>query len=111
MDLELSEEQKLITDTVRRFVRNEIVPLEADLDPDGSELNPEDHARLVAQVRQMGFYGLDIPPEYGGPEVDLVTRTLMAIEMCAASAALARRRARKSCARAPMPECGHACRR
>ena len=37
MDLELSEEQRLIVDTVRRFVRNEIVPLEADLDPDASE--------------------------------------------------------------------------
>ena len=29
----------------------------------------------------MGLYGLDIPPEYGGPEIDLVTRTLLAIEM------------------------------
>ncbi|MFN8617198.1 MAG: acyl-CoA dehydrogenase family protein [Dehalococcoidia bacterium] len=81
MDLELSEEQKLITATVRKFVRNEIVPLEANLDPDGSELDPDDHERLVAQVKQMGFYGLDIPPEYGGPDVDLVTRTFMAIEM------------------------------
>ncbi len=81
MDLELSDEQKLIVDTVRKFVRNEIVPLEADLDPDGSELDAPDHARLVAQVKQMGFYGLDIPVEYGGPDVDIVTRTLMAIEM------------------------------
>ncbi|MEO8540055.1 MAG: acyl-CoA dehydrogenase family protein, partial [bacterium] len=40
-----------------------------------------DHERLVAQVKQMGFYGLDIPVEYGGPDVDLVTRTFMAIEM------------------------------
>ncbi len=81
MDLELSDEQKLIVDTVRKFVRNEIVPLEADLDPDGSELDAPDHERLVAQVKQMGFYGLDIPVEYGGPDVDIVTRTLMAIEM------------------------------
>ena len=81
MDLELSDEQKLIVETVRKFVRNEIVPLEADLDPDGSELDPADHERLVAQVKQMGFYGLDIPPEYGGPEIDIINRTLMAIEM------------------------------
>ena len=81
MDLELSEEQRLIVDTTRKFVRNEIVPLEADLDPDATELEPEDRARLVAQVREMGFYGLDIPPEYGGPDIDIVTRTLMAIEM------------------------------
>lgn len=81
MDLELSEEQRIIVDTVRRFVRDEIVPLEGDLDPDGSALDPADHERLVAKVRAMGFYGLDIPPQYGGPEIDIVTRTLMAIEM------------------------------
>lgn len=81
MDLQPSEEQKLIVETVRRFVRDEIVPLEADLDPDADELDPADHERLIAMVKDMGFYGLDIPEEYGGPGIDLVTRTLMAIEM------------------------------
>ncbi len=81
MDLELSDEQRLIVDTVRRFVRDEIVPLEADLDPDASELEPDDYDRLVAQTKEMGFYGLDIPEEYGGPGIDVTTRTLMAIEM------------------------------
>jgi len=81
LDLELSDEQGLIVDTVRKFVRNEIVPLEADMDPDASDLDEENHERLASQVKQMGFYGLDIPPEYGGPDIDIVTRTLMAIEM------------------------------
>lgn len=81
MDLELSEEQRLIVDTIRRFVREEIAPLEADLDPDASELHSDDRDRLVAKVREMGFYGLDIPARYGGPDIDIVTRTLMAIEM------------------------------
>src|SRR5579863_3874646 len=81
MDLELSDEQKLITALVRRFVRDEIVPLEVGLDPDASELAPADFARLSAKVKAMGFWGLDIPAEYGGPGIDLVTRTLMAVEM------------------------------
>jgi acyl-CoA dehydrogenase len=81
MDFELSEEQKLIVAQVRRFVREEIVPLEAKLDPDASELPPEDFARLSSKVKAMGFWGLDIPAEYGGPGIDLVTRSLMAIEM------------------------------
>jgi len=81
MDLELSDEQKLIVAQVRRLVREEILPLEAKLDPDASELLPEDFARLSAKVKEMGFWGLDIPAEYGGPGIDLVTRTLMAIEM------------------------------
>ncbi len=66
---------------VRRFVREEIVPLELDLDPDADSLKAEDRTRLVEKTKAMGLYGLDIPPEYGGPELDLVTRTLMAIEM------------------------------
>ena len=81
MQLEATQEQQQIVDMVRRFVREEIAPLEADLDPDASELKPDDHERLVAKVREMGFYGLDIPAAYGGPGIDLITRTLMALEM------------------------------
>ncbi|MEL6981332.1 MAG: acyl-CoA dehydrogenase family protein [Actinomycetota bacterium] len=81
MDYTLSDEQQLIVDTVRRFVAEEIVPLEADLDPDAGELKPDDQARLVAMTKEMGFYGLDIPEEFGGPGLDVTTRALMAIEM------------------------------
>ena len=81
MDFDPTDEQRLVIDTVRRFVREEILPLEADLDPDASELEPADRDRLVATTKAMGFYGLDIPEEYGGPGIDIVTRTLMAIEM------------------------------
>ena len=81
MDLQPSEEQRLIVQTIRQFVLDEIVPLESDLDPDASALEPEDRDRLVAQVKEMGFYGVDIPEEFGGPGIDIVTRTLMAIEM------------------------------
>jgi alkylation response protein AidB-like acyl-CoA dehydrogenase len=81
MNLEPTEEQKQIVATVRRFVREEIVPLEAKLDPDASELPREDFERLTKKVRDMGFWGLDIPAEYGGAGVDMVTRVLMAIEM------------------------------
>src|SRR5256885_2701392 len=76
----MSEEQALIVDQVRRFVREEVVPLEAKLDPDASRVEPEDHARLVATTKAMGLYGLGIPPEFGGPEIDIVTQTLTAIE-------------------------------
>ncbi len=81
MDLNLTEEQTMIVGMVRRFVREEILPLEADLDPDADELAPADRDRLVEKTREMGLYGLGIPPEYGGPDVDLVTRTLLAVEM------------------------------
>lgn len=81
MDLNLTEEQTMIVDSVRRFVTTEILPLEQNLDPDADTLEPEDKARLVEKVKQMGLYGLDIPVEYGGPDIDMMTRTLLAIEM------------------------------
>ena len=80
MDLALTDEQRIIVDIVRRFVREEIVPLEDDLDPDADEVSPEQLAKLSGTVKEMGLYGLDTPPEYGGPEIDLVTRCLIAIE-------------------------------
>ncbi|MGB6837176.1 MAG: acyl-CoA dehydrogenase family protein [Dehalococcoidia bacterium] len=81
MDLKLSDEQKIITQTVRRYIQEEIVPLESELDPDAYELPREEFDRLAAKVKEMGFYGLGIPPEFGGPDIDLVTRCLMEEEM------------------------------
>ncbi len=81
MNLEPTEEQKAIVAQVRRFVRDEIVPLEDKLDPDASELPEELRAPLVAKVKAMGLYGLDIPAEFGGPGIDMTTRVLLAFEM------------------------------
>ena len=51
------------------------------MDPDASELDPADHRRLVEKTKAMGLFGIDIPKEFGGPDIDIVTRTLLAIEM------------------------------
>ena len=81
MNLNRTEEQDLLVAMVRRFVREEIIPLELDLDPDADELAAVDRTRLIEKTKAMGLYGLGIPPEYGGPDIDLVTYTLLAIEM------------------------------
>jgi len=81
MKLEMTQEQELITGMVRKFVREEIVPLELNLDPDADELDPADRDRLIEKTKAMGLYGLGIPAEYGGPDIDLMTTTLIAIEM------------------------------
>ena len=62
MDLALSDEQRIIVDMVRRFVREEIVPLEDTLDPDADEVPPEKLAELVDKTKEMGLHGLDTPP-------------------------------------------------
>jgi alkylation response protein AidB-like acyl-CoA dehydrogenase len=81
VQLQPTQEQDLVVNMVRRFVREEILPLEMNLDPDADQLAEEDEDRLKSMVKDMGLYGMGIPPEYGGPELDMVTRTLVAIEM------------------------------
>jgi len=81
MDLELSDEQRMLVEQVRRFVRQEIDPLEADMDPDASELPAEEHERLVSMTTGMGLYQMDVPEEFGGAGLDVMTRTLLAMEM------------------------------
>ncbi len=81
MNFETTQEQRIIVDMVRRFVREEIRPIELTLDPDASGPDAATQVRLKDKVREMGMYGLGIPVEFGGPDIDLVTQTLMAIEM------------------------------
>ena len=58
MDLELSDEQRLIVSTVRDFVRREILPRERELDPDADELPRDQYEPLVAKAKAMGLYCL-----------------------------------------------------
>src|SRR5262252_2836785 len=81
MDFEPSSEQQMLIDQVRRFVREESIPLETKLDPDAADLEPDDYKRLVEKTKAMGLFGIDIPKEFGGPDIDIVTRVLLAIEM------------------------------
>ena len=81
MLLEMTEEQTLIVAMVRRFVREEILPLELNLDPDTDMLDPDDEARLTGLVKRNGALRHGDPPDYGGPDMNMVTRTLVAIEM------------------------------
>ncbi|MFD4351205.1 acyl-CoA dehydrogenase family protein [Nocardia sp. NPDC058518] len=77
----LTYEQHAIVDTVRKFVREQIRPLEDELDPDESRLPTAEYARLTALTKKMGLFNLDLPEKDGGPGIDLATRCLLAIEM------------------------------
>ena len=81
MEVLMSEEQRMITQVVKRFVREEVQPLERDLDPDAVELPPGELDRLKGIVKQMGLYHIDVPEDYGGPGLPLTTRGLVAEEM------------------------------
>jgi acyl-CoA dehydrogenase len=78
MDFQLSDEQRLIIQTVRRFIREEIRPLEDDLDPDAIDIPEADFERLSSMTKEMGLWQMGVPVEYGGAGVDMITQTLVA---------------------------------
>jgi alkylation response protein AidB-like acyl-CoA dehydrogenase len=68
MDFELSDEQKLLRDTMRSFVDEQIRPVAREWEESGRY--PEE---IVATMRDMGLLGLLVPEEYGGMAADMVS--------------------------------------
>lgn len=81
MELQLNEAQRLLVGNVRRFVREEIIPLEADLDPDAFELPPEHRQRLIKMTKEMGLHNMSVPTEFGGGGIDTTTQAVLHEEM------------------------------
>jgi acyl-CoA dehydrogenase len=77
----ITSTQRELCERVRAFVTERILPLEEELDPDESELDEATLAPLVAETRAMGLYNYDVPAAHGGPGLDTVTTTLLAMEM------------------------------
>ena len=72
----LSAEQELMVATVRQFVDKEVVPVASELE----HRNEYPHA-LVQQMRKMGLFGLNVPEEYGGADVDYTTFAMIFEEL------------------------------
>jgi len=65
-----------LRDSVRRFVRERLVPHEAKVDEDNA-MPPE----LLEEMRGIGLYGLTIPPEHGGLGLDTEEEVQIAFEL------------------------------
>lgn len=63
--IELTEEQQMIRDTVRRFALEHVEPLAIEIDRD--HRFPEETAEKMAEL---GLMGICIPEEYGGAGMD-----------------------------------------
>ena len=80
MDFELAEEYRMLRDLVQRFVREELIPLEAgvlerDAEGKGAYLTASERERLNKVSKEMGLWSLDAPEDAGGmgmPHVALV---------------------------------------
>ena len=77
----LSDEQALIQSTVRKFVKNEILPVESRLDPDATEFPEGQMRRLREKTRAMGMFSPWAPREYGGAGLDFLTETILMEEI------------------------------
>lgn len=75
MDFSLSAEQNMLIDTVRRFIREELKPLEDQIEIDG--VFAVDLANAVhVKSKTLGLYGLNMPEELGGGGLSNLDRIL-----------------------------------
>jgi len=62
MDFELPEELRLLKATLRRFVDNELIPIERK-STDGEQIKPDYLKRFEDRAKELGIWQLDVPTD------------------------------------------------
>jgi alkylation response protein AidB-like acyl-CoA dehydrogenase len=73
---EKTDEQKAICEMVHQFADEQILPKAEHYDHEDSFPEP-----IVAQMRELGLFGVTIPEEYGGMGLDLTTYAMIVEEL------------------------------
>jgi alkylation response protein AidB-like acyl-CoA dehydrogenase len=73
---EKTDEQKAITEMVRQFADEQIIPVAEEFDHE--DKFPE---AIVEQMKELGLFGVTIPEEYGGMGLDLTTYAMITEEL------------------------------
>jgi len=89
MDFTLPEELRMLRDTVARFVREELLPLERDVIrreaerglTDAPLIDPEVEKELNRKAKEIGLYGIDVPEEYGGQNLGMLAKAVVIEEL------------------------------
>lgn len=89
MDFELPEELRMLRETVARFVREELLPLERDVIKREAErgltdaplIDPDVEKHLANKAREIGLYGIDVPEEYGGQNMGMLAKAVVIEEL------------------------------
>jgi alkylation response protein AidB-like acyl-CoA dehydrogenase len=79
MDFELSDEQAAFRDLMRDFARREIKPVAREWEHSGRY-----PTEIVEQMRELGLFGLLVPQEHGGADVDAVSYAIVFEELARA---------------------------
>ncbi len=84
VDFSLTDEERQIRDTVRAFIRNEVMPLEPDVlrnERAGRQgVDPEVLRDLRMKARKAGFWGINTPEEYGGMNLGPIMSAILEME-------------------------------
>jgi acyl-CoA dehydrogenase len=85
MDFSLTDEQKMVKETVRSFVQRELFPLEGEVLRNEREGRPgierSQLRDLQLKAKEMGFWGINTPEEYGGANLGPVMSAIVGIEL------------------------------
>ncbi|MEA2638255.1 MAG: hypothetical protein QOE18_1312, partial [Chloroflexota bacterium] len=76
MSIDMTTEQREIVGMVRDFVEREIIPVAHDLEHD--DTYPD---KIVAHMKELGFFGFAVPEEYGGAGLDYATYAMVCEEI------------------------------
>lgn len=76
MDFNLTEDQKMIRETVRDFAEREIKPLAKELDE--KEMFS---VEITRKMGELGLFGMNIPQEYGGSGMDTLSYIIAVEEL------------------------------
>ena len=72
----LTDEHRMLRDTVREFAQREIAPVAAQLDETG-----EFPQETVRRMGALGLMGIEVPEEYGGAGMDALACALTILEL------------------------------
>jgi acyl-CoA dehydrogenase len=76
MNFALNDEQKMMIATVRRFIAEELQPLEDDIEQQG--FLAADKAKMIHEkARALGLYAMNIPEQFGGGGLNALDTMLM----------------------------------
>lgn len=76
MDFELSQDHRVLRDSIRDFVAKEIKPIAMQIDEE--HMIPD---ALVKRMGEMGFLGSCFPEEYGGAGLDMLSYVILVEEV------------------------------
>ena len=85
MDFTLSSEQIELQDSVRKFAKNELTTVAAQIELTGKPPNK----KIIQKFSDMGFLGVNLPQKYGGLGMSNFEAVLVLEEVAKISIALA----------------------